>query len=695
MTKLSDLLAIEDATEKQAILKKWFMPYTADIEVDGLEETALTVLLNLSSHHKGDKCKDWLDKDRAKMHLSHLENIERSIDELKWFHTHNLKFPDCRVREQRLIATTLATEEVFISGRSLEQSFGWAHNSSYYRHVLWLLNPFRWQSKSTNLFTLVREGHPVWLELLQDFGMGVETLALLQQAINAELPDSIFPSVVSPYSKQLRFPWESDYVSITPVVNHSIQRELEVRSRNKESKLSFVTSSLPNSASIGSLCGSVGGNMKTMSYPLGVKPTLKGTLAANRNKTGRYFDDYQVTNHQVCQVLSRLTGSEPLKTKKQRDRTRNVQSKILRKQIALWILPLIELRDRVDLNPSEQFSNSEDSLASAFLTLPESELKSLATQFNHRLNYVLQENKFTHKFAYHPKLLQVIKSQIVWVLNQLSKSSTSDEATQSEQYIYLTSMRVQDAVAMSSPYLSGAPSLTALWGFMHRYQREFNQLIGSDLSFEFSSFSFFVRSEDIQSTAKLTEPNSVETKRTVSNAKRPTIRSERLADLEIDMVIRVKSHERLSDYFSELKASLPMAFAGGYLFQPPISSEVNWLNIFSSQSEVFHAIKGAPTFGRWLYPSELQPSNFDELELQISSDTEILPVSLGYHLLEKPTFRENAITECHAYAENAIGVAKRVNPIEVRFSGRGHYFEHAFWSLECSRATILMKNYRN
>ncbi|CAK4068598.1 type I-F CRISPR-associated protein Csy2 [Vibrio sp. 16] len=695
MTKLIELLSIEDANKKQAMLKKWFMPYTADIEVDGLEETALTVLVNLSSHHKGDKCNDWLDKVRAKQHLSDSENIDSSIGELKWFHSHNLKYPDCRVAEQRLIAKPLQTDEVFISGRSLEPSLGWAHNSAYYRHVLWLLNPFRWQSKSTNVLTLVREGHHIWLALLQDFGLEVKTLVALQKAINAQVPDSTFPTSVSSYSKQLRFPWENDYVSITPVVNHSIQRELEVRARDKESKLSFVTSSLPNSASIGSLCGSLGGNMKIMNYPLGVKSTLNGTLATNRNKTGRYFDDYQVTNHQVCLVLSRLTGSEPLKTNKQRDKARNVQSKILRKQIALWMLPLIELRDRANLNPSEQFLNSLDSLASAFLTLPESELKSLATQFNHRLHYVLQENKFTHKFAYHPKLLQVIKCQIVWVLNQLSKPSTSDETTQSEQYIYLTSMRVQDAVAMSSPYLSGAPSLTALWGFMHRYQREFSQLIGSDSSLEFSSFSFFVRSEDIQSTAKLTEPNSVATKRTVSNAKRPTIRSERLADLEIDMVIRVKGHERLADHFSELKASLPMAFAGGYLFQPPISSEVNWLNIFGSQSEVFHAIKGAPTYGRWLYPSELQPSSFDELELQISSDADIHPVSLGYHLLEKPTFRENSITECHAYAENAIGVAKRVNPIEVRFSGRGHYFEHAFWSLEYSYATILMKNYRN
>jgi CRISPR-associated protein Csy2 len=308
---------------------------------------------------------------------------------------------------------------------------------------------------------------------------------------------------------------------------------------------------------------------------------------------------------------------------------------------------------------------------------------------------VFQENKFTDKFAYHPRLMQVLKAQIVWVLSKLSKPSTEDVPVRQEQFIYLTSMRVQDAVAMSCPYLRGVVSLTAVWGFMHRYQREFNQLVQTESPFSFSSFSFFVRSEDFRTTAKLTEPNSVATKRTLSNAKRPTIRSEQLVDLEIDLVIRVTGRERLSDYYSVLKAALPTTFSGGYLFQPPISTEVNWLSTFNSQSELFHTIKGAPAYGRWLYPSERQPINFDELEEQVHFGNDIVPISIGYHLLESPTPRVNAMTPLHAYAENAIGVAKRVNPIEVRFSGRGHYFEHAFWSLESSSETILMKNYRN
>ncbi|MEZ8241349.1 type I-F CRISPR-associated protein Csy2 [Vibrio splendidus] len=695
MTKLSGLLAIEDEAVKQAALKKMFMPYTEDVCVDGFEKEALTILLNLSSSHQADRCSDWLDVARAKRHLKVAENLEASLDEIKWFHTHNLKFPDCRVKDQRIIAQPLATTEALISSSVLEQSLGWGHNSAVYRHTLWLLNPFRWQSQSVSLLSLVQQETPVWVELLKEFGLGANSLARLKHTIEEQLPENSFPDSVSTYSKQLRFPWGDDYVSVTPVVSHAIQSELEVRSRSRESKLSFVFSSLPNSASIGNLCGSLGGHMKVLNYPLDVKPALGGTLTESRKKSGHYFDDYQVTNAKICQVLNHLIGSEPSKTQKQRESARKVRSKILRKQIALWMLPLIELRDIVDADPNQQQLEHDDTLAQAFLALPESDLGSLASEFNRRLHLAFQNNKFAAKFAYHPKLMQVVKAQIVWVLEQISKPNGNEDKVTGEQYIYLSSMRVQDAVAMSSSYLCGAPSLTAIWGFMHHYQREFNKLVNCDSPFEFSSFSFYVRSENIQPTAKLTEPNSVAKARTVSNAKRPTIRSERLADLEIDLVIRVHSDSRISDFKSALKTALPVAFAGGALYQPQLSTQIEWLRTFTSRSELFHAIKGLPAYGRWLYPSENQPSDFDELERLITKGADNLPVSIGYHLLERPTKRGNSITSCHAYAENAIGLAQRVNPIGVRFSGRDHFLNHAFWSIECSSETILIKNYRD
>ncbi|AHI99022.1 type I-F CRISPR-associated protein Csy2 [Vibrio parahaemolyticus] len=696
MIKLGDVLAIEEDEVKQATLKKVFMPYSENIDIDGREREALTVLINLSSHHKGSKCTDWLDIDRAKSYLSQEANVDLSLAEIKWFHTHNLKYPDCRVSAQRIIAEPLPAEDAFISSSGLPPSLGWAHNSASYRHTIWLLSSFCWQSRTFSIVSLIQQQNPVWLDLLQEFGLSVKSLNLISEEIELQLLSTAFPTEVNTYSKQLRFPWNGDYLSVTPVVSHAMQSELEHRQRSEDSHLKFVTMLLPNSASIGNLCGSVGGYMKVLNYPLDISPKVnrassEQTLGASRQRNGRCFDDYQITNIRICEILNRLVGAEPLKTHKQRVKARKDQSKILRKQIALWMLPLIELRDRM-VNDERERTMHGDQLIHDFLFLPERELSSLATSLNQKLHLVLQGNKFTRKFAYHPRLMQLIKAQIVWILDVLSKPQQQEGGCGAEeQYIYLSSLRVQDALAVSSPYLCGVPSLTAIWGFVHQYQRDFNTLTNGDAFYDFTGFAFYVRSQNIIATAKLTEPCSLAKARTLSNAKRSTIRGDRLTDLEIDLVIRVQSRGRLSDCSSELKNALPVSFAGGSVFQPRISSKIDWLRTFCSRSSLLHILKGLPAYGSWLYPSERQPESFDELELMLLENENYLPVSNGYHLLEVPTQRKNSLTDLHAYVENTLSVANQVNPIEMRFSGRAPFFEQAFWSLECRPTTILIK----
>ena len=155
MKKLRELLVIEESEVKQMLLKKAFMPYSECVDIDGFEKEAMTILLNLSSHHKSCKCTDWLDSKRAKSYLKDKVNVEASILEIKWFHTHNLKFPDCRVKEQRIIGKPLPTSERFISSFTLEPCLGWAHNAAVYRHTIWLLNQVKWQSESVNILSLI------------------------------------------------------------------------------------------------------------------------------------------------------------------------------------------------------------------------------------------------------------------------------------------------------------------------------------------------------------------------------------------------------------------------------------------------------------------------------------------------------------------------------------------------------------
>lgn len=293
---LNELLQIEPKAP-QAALKKAFMPYSSPIDVEGCEREALTILLNLS--RPKPLCDNLLDAKRARVYFAVKSNLQKAIGEIKWFHTHNLKFPDCRVKDQRLIGRSLRCA---LSGRSQHKAFGWAHNSAVYSHTIWLLNTFIWQGEVTCLLQLILEGSETFLRLLKQFGLTQHQIQSLLDSFEADLPDEAFPLEMSNYSKQLLFPFLSDYVSVTPVVSHAFQIALEHAFRENESGLKFTTLSLPNPASVGNLCASTGGKMKLLYYPIGVHTEPQTSLLSFRQQHDKYFDNFQITNPRFPQV---------------------------------------------------------------------------------------------------------------------------------------------------------------------------------------------------------------------------------------------------------------------------------------------------------------------------------------------------------------------------------------------------------
>jgi CRISPR-associated protein Csy2 len=492
----------------------------------------------------------------------------------------------------------------------------------------------------------------------------------------------------------VRFPYKGEYLSITPVVNHGVQIELERLARSQSSSFRFIPTSLPHPASIGNLCGSLGGNMRLLNYPIGIQPRNDSSLFASRNRTQRYFDDYQLTDKRACSVLAQLCGHHSKITRQKQVRSRKQQVAMLRKQIALWMLPLIELKERV-----EQDKNTPeigDELAHRFVYVAESDLPQLQKELVQRVHHALQSNKYSRRYAYHQKLIQPIRTQIEWVLQQLAKPEGVEEKnTEEEQYIYLSSMRLQEGQAQSSPYLIGMPSLTAFWGFMHRFQLNLQKSGIEFEGFSFDSFSLFVREEHIYQSAKLSEPNAVTKIREISAAKRPTTRTDYYTDLVFDMVVKVKGNGRLSDDISSLKAALPTHLAGGTLFPPKIDSEINWIQTFVSRSSLYFQLKGLDACGSWVMPTESEPASLSGLQSLLLNDSTLIAASTGFRLLELPKERINALTKKHSYVENVLGVAKVVNPIEVRMSGLRHFFSSAFWSLQIESESILIKKQKS
>lgn len=669
----------------QVALKKAFMPYSSPIDVEGREQETLTILLNLSRPRP--QCDNYLDAQRAKAYFSDSRNVKQSEAEIKWFHTHNLKFPDCRVKNQRLIAPPHSCQ---LARPVNQKPFGWAHNSATYSHTIWLLNTFIWQGKVTCLMQLILDGSDAWVKLLDLFGLTQSQISSLLAALKTDLTKATFPDEVSNYSKQVRFPYLTDYISMTPVASHAVQVALEQASRQSESGLKFTTLSLPNPASIGNLCASTGGKMKLLYYPIGARHHPHASLLDSRQYHDRYFDNFQITNPRLHSVLEHLAGIRPLKSQKERTHVRQHQVKILRKQIALWLIPLIEVKDRCCHDGETNFSHCKDEVAREFLYCAPENLLALTTPLNQKIHTVFQKHRYAKKFAYHPQLLHVIKSQIVWLLNQLSKPEEITETVE-DQFILLSSMQVDQLNAISCPYLVGAPSLTGIWGFMHRFQIRINEQLSPEEKLEFFSFAFFVRDELISAGSKLSEPNTLAKKRQVSHVKRPTIRTEFFSDLEFDLIIRVRCKQSLSPLISELKAALPTTFSGGAIFPPPLERKIEWLKIINGKSSLFHLIKSLPRSGHWVSPTQVEFSSFDELGKHLSNDDSLLPVSSGFQFLECPKERYGSTANTHAYVENRLSIAKRINPIEHRFHDRDHFFARTFWVLINTDTSIDVK----
>ena len=162
---LQDAFAIESLKEKTTTLRKLFAPYMPHVAVDGFEEQALTVLINIV--YKRSEIDDLTSKRTAKSVLYDEVLLSKCINEVKWFHTHNLKYPDIRVSHQRLISEVVSEDIAGICSRSLSLSFGWSHNSAEINHAKLFLTSFNWQGEVTCLAKLLITEEPIFINKIR------------------------------------------------------------------------------------------------------------------------------------------------------------------------------------------------------------------------------------------------------------------------------------------------------------------------------------------------------------------------------------------------------------------------------------------------------------------------------------------------------------------------------------------------
>ncbi|WP_249332068.1 hypothetical protein [Pseudoalteromonas rubra] len=228
--ELHRLLQNISSKELTQTLRAAFAPYSEHVDITGSEPQALVTLINLT--YKRKDIKDLTSVSVAKAALRDEQHLKTCIDEVKWYHTHNLKYPDIRVSHQRLLAHVVDDGLRVVSSASYPTQFGWSHNSAKINHAKLFLTGFVWRGEYVCLAQLLAEQEGFWVARFRELGLLKKDVVAVCEQIAAQLPSEDLPEQISNYTPQLLIPIEHDYLSISPVVNHCVLAALQMATRS-------------------------------------------------------------------------------------------------------------------------------------------------------------------------------------------------------------------------------------------------------------------------------------------------------------------------------------------------------------------------------------------------------------------------------------------------------------------------------
>lgn len=688
------ILDVEDVSERTAALRQAFAVYSEPMEVTGNETSALTVLLNLTSPKS--EVKDLLHKRAARATLGDKEHINSCVNEVQWLHSHNLKYPDIRVSKQRLIAKPPVVKYGVISGANCLPVLGWSHHSGKVNLIKLFNSYFLWQGRVCCLAELMQDLPKPWEKAFKGHGMQPKQIIELCYRVSHFLSGGVFPDAVDRHSVQVRMPYRDGYLAVTPVVSHPLQLDIQKAAINRQIRYTNISFTRP--ASVGDLAASLGGSIKVLNYPPRVNQTASSSVETLLEKVCRgetILSLRTLSQLKFRKALELLLNSRFAVALKQRRHHRVTSLRQIRASLAEWIAPIVELRVAIEESPqlSYKVDSGDFTLEQQLVTLPAAELSELLKPLLKLMNSCLSNHPETAQYAFHQQLMLPLKSQLKWLLSNIcaDKGISPPDNEWPQRYLHLKGIRVHEAQALSTPYCAGLPSLTAVWGMLHRYQRQLNSILGTRI--RLTSFAWYVRSFSYLEGKRLPEFGMHGHKQ--SEFRRPGIIDNRYCDLAFDLIVHLDGFEDDLDVLDTqreaLKASLPTTFAGGVMHPPELSTATEWCTLYQGEFELYSNLRGLPRSGTWIMPTKYKFSELSELLGLLSNDPSLCPTMFGYLLLGTPQSRANSQEALHCYAEAAIGLVQCTNTSEIRLQGMKNFFKRAFWMLDAQEQFMLMK----
>ncbi|EDM65937.1 hypothetical protein PE36_08046 [Moritella sp. PE36] len=690
-----ELLKIEDRDERQRSIKRAFASYSEYIEIYDSELKALIVLLNLTYVAKENvyllsrvSARHILQKYN-KAHTKTLLNLR--TDEVSWLHTHNLKYPNSQVSKQNVYAPQIDKVSSALNSANLPLMTGWSHNGPDVNKAKLFCSNFLYQGRITNLAFELRDHPENWQVFFIELGLTKTRFLDMCNQVEQIFSDKALPTNVDIHSKQVRFPYKESYCSITPVVSHAVQYQIQQYTNIKSIRTKDVMHS--KSYNVGSLASSLGGHVSALFYPPPVWRKPVKFLQTIKNSNYGYFNINALADKDFIKsldIVMKRTGT----TNKLRRKLKVGALRKIRECLVNWILPIMDIRDGLDELSLEYIEPG--SIFDALVNLPIDELNSLITPLSNELNTQLQLSRKLSAYSFHPALLEPLRSQLKWMLSYLASDQHDVQDSCDYCYIYLNSIRVESAQALSCPYLIGTPSLTALGGFSHKLQRNLQERLSADVEVECSAW--FIRQYELSKYKPSPQINRFDRKKEVLI--RDGIIDDYLCNMTMDIVIKLNmKKDKFKDihgpnFINKLKGIIPKRFAGGSIYQPFYDTKINWLQVYSSESALFSVLSRLPKSGCWVAPSSEPLTSFNDMFEKIKINSKLKPVLIGYQAVEEPSSRLYSLEKYHCYAESLIGVAQFLNPITVRLNGQKRLFEDIFWQHYFESKTMLMVKYQ-
>lgn len=599
---LNELLSIADLGVKNRQLKRAFNGLQNPIAIDGKEVEAIHILANLTCPLT--KLKDATDAKNAKLLIHDSSWLDNCANTTQYIHSHNLKYPNYRIQGVIRLKPIGQLPLGYLSSAIIPDTrLGWSHNSKYINFQLFFGADFVWQEKIVTIHQLISEHNILFRELLFSAGMFKKDYGQLQSAFKKWKFEKTI-KVLHEDIRQVRVPYKQEYIALTPVPAHTMQRDIHlVLSKNNVNK---TTVSHYRAASVGSLVSAAAGKV----------------FAVNSQP-------------------KRLLGPHTIQGKSLQTRELSALESLLNSDQMLLTPNIKQARERDLRNRVQEFLGSWQKLYA-----PEESIEKCIELFH----LYLSKTKSWRHLAYKPEVARVVRP--LFTINErrevLAVTANIKDNSQ-EAYLLLPGLLVSNANAMSSAYSLGLPSIIGIWGFLHAFERNVQQQC--DPEFKMGGFAICLHQFSLHNRGLTREEELISRKLTT-----PAILPTRQCDLELSLVIKNRASQPLSS--KQIVACLSNTLCQGAIY--PAIKNIEKIQIFESLIEAAMAVPNRD--GCWLTKAEIN----SEVDLNKWLEQKSLLIgNVGYHFLEQPFKKSNSINELsHCFAEPVLAqlMEKRLHP---------------------------------